>query len=108
MICVTTALSIVILALTFILPLWRILPFASQTPYIALHYNIYMGVDRFGPVYQILFIPFLGLGFLVLNLVIEAKNYSHQKILSYFFAITTPLIELILLVAMGLIVLIQV
>ena len=101
----TTALSILFLLITFILPVWRLLPLAEQTPFIALHYNIYLGVDRFGGVYQIFFLPLLGLFFLLLNLSIQAGAYKNQKMLSFFFAAATPLLEFILCGAMVLIVL---
>jgi hypothetical protein len=103
----STILSIVFLLGTFFLPLWRILPFKDETPFIALHYNIYLGVDRFGPIHQILFLPALGLFLLVLNLLIQSRVYKQQKVLSYFFAASNPLLQFILLVAMGLIVLVN-
>lgn len=104
----TTALSVLFLLGTILLPVWRILPLIEETPYIALHYNIYLGVDRFGPLYQIFFLPGLGLLFLLLNLFIEARAYRQQKTLSLFFAAATPLLECILFIAMVLIVLINV
>lgn len=101
----TTVLSVLFLFITFALPVWRLLPLAQQTPFIALHYNIYLGVDRFGSVYQIFFLPSLGLFFLLLNLFIQAYAYKNQKMLSLFFAAATPLLEFILCAAMVLIVL---
>ena len=101
-------LSILFLAATFALPMWRLMPLASEVPFIALHYNIYLGVDRFGSVYQIFIIPILGLFFLLLNLTIEIVSFRRQKILSLFFALSTSLLQLILLIAMVLIILINV
>ena len=100
--------SIFFLAMTFTLPIWRLMPLASDVPFIALHYNIYLGVDRFGSVYQIFIIPILGLFFLLLNLTIEISSFRKQKTLSLFFAASTPLLQLILLIAMTLIILINV
>ncbi|MFA4845804.1 MAG: hypothetical protein WC654_04570, partial [Patescibacteria group bacterium] len=90
------------------LPIWRLLPLVADLPFIALHYNIYLGVDRFGSLYQIFFIPLLGLFFLLLNLVIEILSFRKQKTLAIFFAASTPILQFILLVAMILIVLINV
>lgn len=101
----TTALSVLFLSITFALPVWRLLPLAEQSPFIALHYNIYLGVDRFGPVYQVFFLPGVGIFFLLLNLFIQARAYKNQKMLSLFFASATPLLEFILCAAMVLIVL---
>jgi len=103
---ISTGISVLFLLGTFFLPVWRILPFAQETPFIALHYNIYLGVDRFGPLNQIFFLPGVGLALLVLNLIIEARFYRQQKTLSLFFAAATPLLEFVLFVAMVLIVLI--
>jgi len=104
----STVISSLFLLGTFFLPVWRILPLAKDVPYIALHYNIYLGVDRFGPVNAILYLPAIGLFFLLLNLFIQARSYKLQKTLSLFFAASTPLLEFILFVAMVLIVLINV
>lgn len=103
----TTFIAVVFVIATTALPIWRLLPLSGESPFIALHYNVYLGVDRFGPMYQIFFIPAMGLLFLLLNLVIQIRAYKHQKTLSLFFAASTPLLELILLVAMVLIVLIN-
>ncbi len=100
-------LSLVLLFAAFVLPVWRILPLAEDEPFIALHYNIYLGVDRFGPVWHIFFIPILGLFFLLLNTVIQAVSFHRQKTLSLFFAVATPLLQLTLLAAMALIVIIN-
>lgn len=52
---------------------WRLAPLVSTHPYLPLHYNIYLGVDRFGPWYHILLLPVLSVVFLVLNLSIAAQ-----------------------------------
>ncbi|MBI4435371.1 hypothetical protein HY630_01760 [Candidatus Uhrbacteria bacterium] len=101
----TTATSILFLIATTLLPVWRILPLAAETPFIALHYNIYLGVDRFGPVHRIFFLPALGAFFLLVNLLIQARSFRTQKTLALFFAAATPCVQFILLVAMVLIVL---
>lgn len=104
----TTAISVFFLAISVFLPMWRIFPLASETPFIALHYNIYLGVDRLGPISHIFFLPALGLLFLFVNLAIEAWAFRSQKTLTLFFAAATPFLQFILLSAMALIVLINV
>ncbi len=104
---VTTFISACFVTATFALPVWRILPMASEFPFVALHYNIYLGIDRFGPVNSLLYIPLLSLSFLILNLIIQAYSFRRQKILTLFFAAATPVITFVLLVAMTLIVLIN-
>lgn len=99
--------SLFLLLVTFALPIWRVLPLASDEPFIALHYNIYLGVDRLGSVWQIFYIPLLGLFFLLLNTVVQAISFRRQKTLSLFFAAATPLLQFTLLAAMALIVIIN-
>ena len=101
----TTAISVLFLLATTLLPVLRILPLAAETPFIALHYNIYLGVDRFGPVYRIFFLPALGAFFLLVNLLVQARSFRTQKTLALFFAAATPCMQFILFVAMVLIVL---
>lgn len=104
----TVTISSFFLLSTWLLPIWRILPLAQESPFIALHYNIYLGVDRFGSVSHVFFLPALGTFFLFLNLFIQARSYKDQKTLSLFFAAANPLLQFVLLTAMGLIVLINV
>ncbi len=99
--------SVLLLAANFALPIWRILPLASTEPFIALHYNIYLGVDSFGPLWHIFFTPILGFFFLALNLIVQSASYRRQKTLALFFVAATPLLQFTLLVAMTLIVIIN-
>ncbi len=103
----TTMVSSVLLLLTVALPVWRILPIASEKPFIPLHYNVYMGVDAFGPWYAIFILPLLGVGLLVVNLVFAAAFYRREHMLVAFFAVATFVTELVLLAAMVLIVLLN-
>lgn len=102
----TAALSVFLLLLTVALPIWRVLPLAGEQPFIPLHYNVYLGVDRFGPVRDLFFLPALGFFFLLVNLGFQIHFSKQEKLLSRFFAISTPLIEFIFLAAMMLIVLV--
>lgn len=99
--------SCTLIVASFVLPAWRMLPLAQASPFIALHYNIYLGVDRFGPVWRIFLLPVLGLLFYCVNLFIQARSFPSQKTLSLFFAAATPLIEWVFFVATALIVLIN-
>jgi len=100
-------LSLILLALTAIVPIWRILPLAEARPYIPLHYNIYLGVDSFGPLYQIFFIPAIGFAFLVLNSVLQILSFQKERFLAMIIAVATVCIELLLCTAMILIVLLN-
>lgn len=103
----STAISLVLLVATFALPAWRLLPLAEQSPFIALHYNVYLGVDRFGPLWRLFLLPLMGLLFLFVNTLIQARFFRRQKTLALFFAGATPLLQFVLFVAMALIVLIN-
>jgi hypothetical protein len=103
----TTIVSFIFLMLTAALPIWRMVPLAHERPFIALHYNIYLGVDRFGPLSHIFFLPVLGLGLWILNLIIEAVVFYRQKTLALFFAASNPILQFILCIAMILIILIN-
>lgn len=62
---------------------------------VTLHYNIYFGIDWLGPWYQIFLLPSLGLAFFLINFMIGAMVYQREKILSYFLAGTSSLVQLI-------------
>jgi len=103
----TAIVSALLVLLTTLLPLWRVLPQVKESPFIPLHYNIYLGVDSFGPWYSIFVLPGLGLTLLLINLIFEAVFFKREHVLSYFFAYATVFSEVILLVAMILIVLLN-
>jgi hypothetical protein len=102
----TAVLSVFLLSLTVALPVWRVLPLAAEQPFIPLHYNVYLGVDRFGPVRDLFFIPAIGLGLLLINLSVQTIFSKREKLLARFFSIVTPILQFVLLIAMGLIVLV--
>lgn len=66
---------------------------------IPLHYNIYFGIDLFGPWYQLFVLPLLGVGFLLLNFFLGAVYFSKEKIISYFLAGASSLIQILLIIA---------
>ncbi|NBS41394.1 hypothetical protein EBS80_01930 [bacterium] len=104
----TAAASGVLLLLTIALPVWRILPLSSVKPFIPLHYNVYMGVDAFGPWYDVFVLPALGFVLLAVNLVFQVVFFRRERILSVFFAVATVASEAVLLAAMLMIVLLNV
>ena len=88
-------------ALLINLVLWLILLFSfwQTSDYIILGYNIYFGISAFGPWYQILLLPLIGLIIIAVNFLLALFVYLPQKILSYFLAIAATLINVIILVA---------
>jgi hypothetical protein len=104
----TFVVSVVLFLATLGLPVWRILPLAKEQPFIPLHYNIYFGVDRFGPWYHAFIIPALGLLFLLVSLIMQTHFFKKEKMLSTFFAISAIFLEFTFLVAMVLLLLLNV
>ncbi len=103
----TAFVSAVLVLLAFVLPLWRIVPLAREQPFIPLHYNIYFGIDRFGPWYYVFAPAALGLALLLVNLVFEAVFFRRERVLSSFFAGATVFGEAVLFVSVVLIVLLN-
>lgn len=99
--------SLALVVLMIALPLWKLLPIVSDRPFIPLHYNIYLGIDRFGPWYQIFILPVIGGVILLLNLSLAASFAEgetrvfrlgrSEPVLSGLFVWLTPVLELILL-----------
>ncbi len=105
---ITTIVSLVLLALVFLLPVWRIVPLSENQPFLPLHYNIYFGVDSFGPWYNVFVLPILGLVFILLNNYFQTLFFKREKFLTLLFAYTTVVIEAVLLVGMALIVILNI
>lgn len=104
----STAISFVLVAMTFALPAWRVLPVVQQQDFLPLHYNIYFGIDRFGPWYYIFVPAALGATLLIINLIFQTAFFRRESVLSYFFAIATVFSEVMLFVAMVFIVLLNI
>lgn len=103
----TTVVSGVLLILTLALPAWKIVPIGSETPFIPLHYNVYMGVDEFGAWQNVFALPAIGAAILVVNTALQAMFFKRERILAVFLAVATVVSELVLLVSMVLIVLLN-
>lgn len=102
-----TVLSGVLVLATFALPFWKLIPNLDGAEFIPLHYNIYFGVDRFGPWYYIFILPVLGLLLLIINIIFEGIYVKREHILSIFFVVCTVAVEALLLGSMILIVLLN-
>lgn len=102
--------SALLVLATAALPAWQIAPqvVRGESLYVPLHYNIYFGVDQFGP-WQYLFLPAaIGLGILLVNIGVQAAFSRTERMLAQFFAWTTLFLELVLCGATLLMVLLNV
>ncbi len=100
--------SVLLWMAAVLLLVWRIVPLSAQKPYLPLHYNVYFGVDRFGPWVQVFVLPGLGLFFLLVSLVMQSHFYQREKMLARFFSLSTVFIEATFFVATILIVLLNI
>lgn len=103
--------SFILTALFFIATLFllvaRLLPISQGRDLIALHYNVYVGVDRVGIWSSVLFLPAVGFVAGLVNFLAASFVFVHERTLSYFLIVGTVLIELIIAVASLLIVLVN-
>ncbi len=104
------ALSALLVAASAALPAWKVAPqvVGTQTLFVPLHYNVYFGVDQFGP-WQGLFLPAaVGLGVLLVNIGVQAAFQRSERMLAQFFAWTTLFLEAVLCASALLMVLLNV
>lgn len=87
-------------------PIVKLLP--ADQAFIPLHYNTYLGVDNFGPWYNIFILPALGLLIFIVNSLLAATIYNRKDILSYFLVITNMATQFVLLVSTIFIILINI
>ncbi len=88
-------------ALFLNLVLWTSIYFQipdSNLPSI-LHYNIYRGVDFLGETGKIYFLPLMSLILIFINLIIADFFYKREKIISYIFVLSLPILTILLLIA---------
>jgi len=83
---------------------WQVKNFSNLIP---LHYNIYFGIDLFGPWYRIFLLPAIGIIFLAINFFLGILLFHKEKILSYFLVGSNSLIQTILILAALFIILIS-
>lgn len=85
--------------LNIILWLWLFWQTKDFTGNIALHYNIYFGIDFLGPWFNLFYLPTIGLAFFLFNLAIGAISFEREKMLGYFLVGATTLNQILLLLA---------
>ncbi|MBU1164067.1 hypothetical protein KKA15_00720 [Patescibacteria group bacterium] len=90
-----------LLSIIFNTATWIILyiKFNVSQEHIALHYNIYFGVDFFGSAINILLIPVAGTIILVMNFLLAQMFYLKAKLLSNLIILATIFYEFLLFLA---------
>lgn len=82
-------------------------PGAEEGQYLPLHYNIFFGIDEYGPWYSVFQLPTFGLFVLLLNIYLAAKFFERERILSLFFVCLTLAVQIILFFAVYFIILLN-
>ena len=75
---------------------WQIKEFPQLMP---LHYNIYFGIDYYGPWHQVFLLPAIGLIVLFLNFFVSLFVINKEKSLAYFLLGGSTLVQFLLLLA---------
>lgn len=83
--------------LTWALTLWFAVPRLATSPFFALHYTVYFGVDEIGAPWKLLFLPMVGLCILAVNALLAIRLYRGERFASAFFSALTLLLEALLL-----------
>lgn len=94
--------------LTWALTLWFALPRLKTSPFFALHYTVYFGVDQIGAPWHLLFLPLQGLVILAVNAVLAVRLYRGERFASGFLSALTMLLESLLLLVSFLTVLLNI
>jgi hypothetical protein len=89
-------LAIALNAILWVVLLWRSRFFEATMP---LHYTIYFGIDSFGPWYYIFLLPGFGLLVFLVNTALAVAVVNREKMLSYFLAAGSLLVQTINLMA---------
>ncbi|MBI4599097.1 hypothetical protein HY734_02785 [Candidatus Uhrbacteria bacterium] len=76
---VASALAILVMIL---LPAMRLIPSLEEQSYIPLHYNIYFGIDRFGPWEAVFALPLAGIVLVLVNTLCELVWFHREPVLS--------------------------
>ncbi len=95
----TRIISLLLIALSTVLIFWKLAPLGADGKLLALHYNVFFGVDLLGNWYQALALPGLGLAMFVANMLFARQVWEKEHLLSFLFASGTIIAELALFVA---------
>ncbi len=99
--------SLLFLAASYALPIWRLFPEITTTIAIPLHYNVYTGVDLFGSWRRIFTVPIVASIIFVVNTLFAFGLWRRDHVLSYFFVAVMLISEMMAFVSMIFIVLLN-
>lgn len=109
---ISTAIGLLANIATWLLILTQLRPILYGLPtnqsFVPLHYNIYFGVDNFGPWQMTFIMPGAGLLILIVNTVLGLHLFNRNKLHSYFLAGLASAIQIFILIATALVILINI
>ncbi len=104
---ISLVLCVVLFGLILFLLFGRLHTAVDGRELIALHYNVYVGVDEVGSFWQVAWIPIITFLAAVLNIGSASWWWKRERTLALFFLIGTVLVEFTMTVATLLIVLVN-
>ncbi len=87
---------------------WRILPLVYGRDSVPLHYNIYVGIDAFGPWWKLLEVPIVSFAIALVNAVVAATVLKKRTMLALAMWSVTLFVGILALMALVRIVLINI
>ena len=100
--------SAIAILVMIVLSTVRLIPSLDGQPYIPLHYNVYFGIDRFGPWQAVFALPLIGFVRLLVHTVCEFFWYRREPILSPILGLAEMGAQVVLLTATVFIVLLNI
>lgn len=61
---------------------WRLPSIGASQPVLALHYNVFFGVDQVGDWRMAFFMPTLGAFFVIANFLVAVRLHAHERFVS--------------------------
>jgi hypothetical protein len=96
----TLIFSWLIWLLVLVAPFLRLTPGSEEIKFIPLHYNVFFGVDKFGPWYTVFQLPIFGFFVLLINFFVAVRFFKRERALSLFACVAAFLIQIMLAAAM--------
>lgn len=83
--------------LSWIMFVWFVLPRLANSPFFALHYTVYFGVDLIGAPWRLVTMPLIGLVILLMNTFLVSHLYIKDRLSATLVVIATLFFEMMLL-----------
>lgn len=91
--------SIILLAITFLVPYLELYPEIMTKTAVPLHYNIHFGVDMFGAWWRVFTPAILGLLIIITNTILALVYWQKDKMISYCLLTTSVVLHVFLILA---------